>query len=157
MAARNDRRALEAWRSIPAVVHGLIGGRSEKELDRRPDGASMSIRETVHHIVEANTVAASIVIAALGSPGCVYDWSWMMPFGEWMERLAYDRKPIAPALRLLEALNAYVVAQVEPLADGLQRRVRLRDEPGAKLRSVTVAEVLLQEAKHVREHVKEAR
>lgn len=81
----------------------------------------------------------------------------MLPFGPWMERLAYDRKPIAPALRLLEALNAYIVAQVEPLADGLQRVVRLRDEPGAEPRSVTVAEVLLQEVEHVREHVKEAR
>ena len=87
----------------------------------------MSIRETVHHIVEANVVAASIVLAALGSPGCIYDWSWMLPFGEWLERLRYDRKPLAPSLRLLEALNAYVVAQVEPLPDGLQRTVQLRD------------------------------
>ena len=117
----------------------------------------MTRRETVHHIAEANAVAASIVIAALGSPGCVFDWSWMLPFGPWMERMAYDRKPIEPALRLIEALNAYVAAQVEPLAGGLQRRIGLRDEPGAEPRPVTVAEVLLQEARHAREHVEEAR
>lgn len=123
-----DRQnALEAWKGIIERVHGLLEDCADEDLDQRCDSSSMSIRETVHHIVEANVVAASIVLAALGSPGCIYDWSWMLPFGEWLERLRYDRKPLAPSLRLLEALNAYVVAQVEPLPDGLQRTVQLRD------------------------------
>ncbi|HVS09021.1 MAG TPA: DinB family protein [Planctomycetota bacterium] len=156
MTAR-DRSALEAWTSIVGLVQGLAEGLSEEELDRGRGKSGMTIRETVHHVAEANVVAASIVIAALGSPGCVYDWSWMMPFGKWMERLRYDRKPIAPALRLIEALNAYVAAQLEPLEDGLERTVRLRDEPGAEPHAVSVAEVLLQEAEHAREHLEEAR
>ena len=152
-----EPNALDAWRSIVGLVHGLLEGRPEEALDRRRDQAPMSLRETVHHIVEANLVASSIMTAALGSPGCVYDWSWMMPFGEWLERMRYDRKPLEPALRLLEALNAYVAAQVGPLPDGLSRTVRLQDEPGAEPRTVTVREVLLQEARHAREHVDEAR
>jgi len=143
--------ALSAWRSIVPLVHDMVDGRTDDEIDRRNHSGSMTRRETVHHIVEANVVAASIVIAALGSPGCVYDWSWMMPFGPWMERMRYDRKPLGPTLRLLEALNEYVAAQVEPLPDGLDRRVKLRDEAGGKLREVTVAEVLLQEVEHARE------
>ena len=155
--AAQDRSALEAWKSIVGLVRGLAEGLSDEELDRGRAKSGMTIRETVHHVAEANVVGASIVVAALGSPGCVFDWSWMMPFGKWMERLSYDRKPIAPALRLIEALNAYVVAQVEPLADGLDRIVRLRDEPGAEPHAVSVAEVLLQEADHARQHVEEAR
>ena len=139
------------------LVQGLADGLSEEELDRGRGKSGMTIRETVHHVAEANVVAASIVIAALGSPGCVYDWSWMMPFGKWMERLRYDRKPIAPALRLIESLNAYVASQLEPLEDGLDRTVRLRDEPGAEPHEVKVAEVLLQEVDHARHHVEEAR
>ena len=150
-----ERNVLEEWRSIVGLVHGLVEGLSEVELDRREDGSSTSIRETVHHLVEANLVAASIVLAALGSPGCAYDWSWMMPFGKWNVRLAYNRKPIEPDLRLLEALNAYVVAQIEPLEDGLQRTVQLLDQPGTPLRTATVAQVLLQEVDHAREHVLE--
>lgn len=72
-------------------------------------------------------VAASIIIATLGSPGCTYDWSWMMPFGPWLARLDYANKPIEPSVQLLSALNAYVVALVEPLPDGLAREVLLRD------------------------------
>ena len=137
------------------LVRSLIDGRSEQELDRKLGPEAMTLRETVHHIVEANVVAASIVVAALGSPGSVYDWSWMLPFGPWMERMRYREKPIAPALRLLDALNAYVAAQIEPLPDGLQRIVRLRDRPDAEPRSATVADVLYQEYEHARDHAEE--
>jgi hypothetical protein len=154
---RQDRQnPLEAWRSIVPLVRRMAEGLSEQELDRRRAGAPFSIRETVHHVAEANVVAASIVIAALGSPGSVYDWSWMLPFGRWMEQMRYDRKPLAPSLRLLEALNDYVAAQIEPLPDALERTARLVDQPGAEPRAVTVAEILLQEAQHAREHVGEA-
>ena len=93
------KHALESWKSIVPLVRGLIDGLGADELDRRLETRStMSVRETVHHVVEANVVAASIVVAALGSPGSVYDWSWMMPFGPWQERMRYDRKSLGPAL-----------------------------------------------------------
>jgi hypothetical protein len=56
-------------------------------------------------------------------------------------------------LRLLEALNEYVATQIEPLGDGVDRTVRVRDEAGAEPHTVTVAKVLLQEVEHAREHV----
>jgi chloramphenicol 3-O-phosphotransferase len=152
-----SRNALDAWHSIPAVVRGIVDGLSDAELDRRIPGVTLSRRELVHHVVEANVVAASILVAALGANDTVYDWSWMMPFGSWMDRMRYDRKPISPALALLDAMNAWVVGQIEPLEDGLERRVRLRDRPGGDLRTATVAEILLQEADHAREHAEELR
>src|SRR5687767_726171 len=128
--AIQDEDPIEAWRGMAALVRARVAGRSDAELDHRPDAQSMTLRETVHHVAEANVVAASIVIAALGSPGCTYDWSWMLPFGPWMERLQYGRKPLAPTVRLLDALNEYVIAQLAPLRDGLLREVQLVDEPG---------------------------
>lgn len=113
----------------------------------------MTRRELVHHVVEANVVAAGIVVAGLGSPGCTFDGSWMLPSGPWLDRMRYRDKPVEPALRLLEALNAYVAAQVEPLPDGLRRALFLRDEPGAAPRRTTVGEVLLQEMLHARERL----
>ena len=143
---------IAAWRSIVDLVQARVAGRGEAELDRRADAESLTLREAVHHVAEANVVAASIVIAALGSPGCVYDWSWMLPFGPWMGRLRYGEKPLGPALRLLAALNDYVAALVEPLPDGLSRPVRLKDVPEGPPRATTVGEVLLAEALHAREH-----
>ena len=144
---------IAAWKSIVGLVHAHADGRTEADLDRRDADETMTRREVVHHIVEANVVAASIVIAALGSPCSAYDWSWMLPFGPWLERMRYGDKPIGPALRLCEALNEYVVALVSPLPDGLQREVLLVDQPGAEPRRTTVGEVLLQEATHARDHL----
>jgi hypothetical protein len=155
MTGTGSRAALAAWQEIVGLVDRLIEGLSEGQLDRRPSAAHMTARETIHHIAEANAVAAGIVTAALGSPGCVFDWSWMLPFGPWMERMRYDAKPVEPALRLIGALNDWVVAQIEPLEDGLQRTVRLRDAPDQEPREVTVAAVLRQEAEHARHHVEE--
>jgi hypothetical protein len=145
---------LAAWGSIPKLVRAAVRDLDEAALDARREGG-MTMRETVHHIAEANVVAASIVVAGLGSPGCVFDWSWMQPFGEWMQHLRYDRKPIEASLALLDALNAWVAAQIEPLPDGLQRTVLLRDASDAELREATVAEVLLQEVEHARGHLRE--
>ena len=57
--------ALQAWLMIPAEIEKALQGLPEEDLDLRggPDG--WSIRETVHHLVEANLVASNIVIAAL--------------------------------------------------------------------------------------------
>lgn len=112
----------------------------------------MTPRETVHHFVEAQVVAASIVVAGLGSPGCTYDWSWMLPFGPWMDRMRYDLKPVGPALALLASLNAWVAAMIEPLPDALSRTVKLRDAQDSDLRTVTIAEVLQQEIDHLQAH-----
>ena len=133
------------------MIQARVRGRSDRQLDGERNHNGMTLRETVHHVVEANVVAAGIVVAALGSPGCTFDWSWMQPFGPWLQRLRYDQKPVAPALELLAALNAWVVAQLEPLPDGLQRTVRLRDEPDGALRTATVRDVLLAEADHARQ------
>jgi len=46
-----------------------------------------------------------------------------------------------------------VVAQVEPLVDGLRRTVSLRDALDAELRTVMIADVLVQEVQHARQHL----
>jgi hypothetical protein len=140
---------LDDWRTIPAMLDRFV---ARGPLDDKVDDA-MTRRELVHHIVEANVVAAAILVAALGAPGSTFDWSWMMPFGPWLERMSYKTKPIEPSLALVHALNAYVVAQIEPLADALDREVLLRDTPGGEPRRSTVAGVLQQEIDHARGHL----
>lgn len=70
---------LTAWASIPRKIRRAIEGLSEGDLKARSGSEGWSIREYVHHLVEANLVASTIVLAALGRPGCRFDWSWMIP------------------------------------------------------------------------------
>lgn len=156
MPQNNDANAvIESWSRIPELVRESIGALEADELDLRAGTDTLSIREFVHHLTEANVVATSIVVAALGSPGCTYDWTWMQPFGPWMDRMGYADKPVEHALDTLQAVNAYVVSLIGSDIDKLERVVHLRDAPDAELRRMTVADVLMQEYTHALEHTED--
>jgi hypothetical protein len=143
---------LTEWKRIPDRVAAAARG-GDLDAPFGPERLGVTRRMLVHHVAEANAVAASIVIAALGSPGSTYDWSWMMPFGPWLTRMDYAHRPIEPAEQFLRAVNAYVAAMIEALPDGLEREVQLRDTPGGATHRATVADVLEQEIEHVVEHL----
>ena len=157
MVRHDEDNALERWTAIPDLMLESIRGLDAQALDLRREPDKWSIGELVHHLIEAQVIATSIVVAALGSPGCTYDWSWMLPGGSWMERLGYRSKPLDNPQPMLRALNAYTASLAGAPADGLAREVYLRDAPDAELRKMSVAEVLLQEFRHAEEHVEEIR
>ncbi len=154
MADAKDRtEPLRAWLTISRDIEAALEGLREDGLDLRggPDG--WSIRETVHHLVEANLVVANIVIAALAKSGCTYDWSWVTPDATWMQRLGYNTAPIRPALDALRALCEHIAVVISGIPDGLRRRVQLLDAPGAELYTKTVGDLLRQEVEHAEEHL----
>lgn len=146
---------MKGWTSIPGKIRRALAGLSTRELNLRGGSEGWSIREYVHHLVEANLVASNIVLAALGKPGCRYDWSWVTPDADWMRRLGYDRAPIEPALKLLEALCSHVAGVVRTAPDSLERHVKLLDSPGAKVRRRTVEQVLRDECEHAQHHLRD--
>jgi hypothetical protein len=154
---QDEAETLAAWRAVPGTLTDVVRSLDDAQLDRRIEKTGMTVREQVHHLVEAQVVAASIAIAGLGMPGSTYDWSWMQPFGSWMERLPYRSLPLALSLDLLRALNAWVAAVAEGTEGGLSRELSLRDSPDAALRKVTVGDVLRQEVEHAEEHVLQIR
>lgn len=145
--------ALKAWLQVPQAIEKAIKGLSEEDLDLRGGSEGWSIRETVHHLVEANLVASNIVIAALASSGCTYDWSWVNPNRSWMERAGYDRAPVGPALETLAALCRHLSGLIGATAGAPARTVKLLDAPGSKTHTMTVKEVIQQEAEHAQEHL----
>ena len=145
--------ALTRWLQVPDAIQDAIDNLTEDGLDLRGGSNSWSIRETVHHLVEANLVASNIVLAALAKTGCTYDWSWMTPDASWMQRVGYNRAPVGPALQTLKALCSHISGLIGASADALRREVKLLDAPGAELRTVTVTDVLRQEVEHAAEHL----
>jgi hypothetical protein len=146
-------QALQAWREIPWRIERSIEGLSESQLDLRAQDPGLSSREIVHHLVEANLIAATILVAALARNGCTYDWSWVQPGGDWMKRMGYDHAPIQPALAALRSLSEYVSGLIAAAPDGFSRSVQLLDAPGAELYSKTVGGILAQEVEHAAEHL----
>jgi hypothetical protein len=148
-------KALAAWASIPRDIRRAIAGLSRRDLKARGGSEGWSIQEYAHHLVEANLVASNIILAALGRPGCTYDWSWVIPDRQWMKRLRYDKAPLEPAIKLLEALCAHVAGIAGGAPGSPKRSVRLLDSPGARLRRRTVRQVLDDECEHARHHLRD--
>ncbi len=147
--------ALTAWVQIPVDIQSAIEGLTGDDLDLRGGPEGWSIRETIHHLVEANLVAGSIIIAALGQSGCTYDWSWLNPDLAWMERMGYKTAPVEPAIEALRALTRHLSGVIDAAPDARQREVKLLDAPGAQPRSVSIEEILVEEVKHVSGHLRE--
>jgi len=145
---------LRAWSAIPGRIEMALEGLPEEDLDLRGGTDGWSIRETVHHLVEANLVASTIMIAGLAKSGCVYDWSWVTPDASWMQRVGYTTAPVRPALDTLQALCEHIGGMIRSTSDGFLRQVQLLDAPGAKLYTRTVKDLLAQQIEHAEDHLR---
>ena len=143
------------WKAIPRDLRRAVAGLPASRLRRRGGSEGASILEYAHHLVEANVVASTIALAALGSPGCRFDWSWMYPDARWRKSLGYGRAPLGPALDLLESLCRHVAGLVLSAPRGGSRFVRLVDSPGARARRRTVEQILFEECEHARQHLRD--
>jgi len=144
---------LAAWRAIPRRIRRATRGLSAAKLDRRGGSEGWSIREYVHHLIEENLVASTIVVAALGDPGCRYDWSWMWPSRKWMRRLGYSKAPVEPAIRFLEALGAHLGGLLARAPRTLSTSVRVAGTRKGRGKLTTVRRVLQDEIDHADHHL----
>ena len=149
--------AIAEWTRIPADIRKSIRGLSETDLDRRGGSEGWSIREYVHHLVEANLVASTMVIAALANDGGEFDWTWVNPNEAWMKRLGYDKADVKPALTMLTAVCDYIAGIVAAQPGMLDRHVSLNDSPGAKRYNATVEKILKDERDHANHHLADIR
>lgn len=148
-------KTLTRWKAIPRNLRRAVGELSAADLRRRGGSEGLSILEYAHHLVEANIVASTIALAALGKPGCTFDWSWMYPDARWVKNLGYRRAPLEPALRLLEALCGHVAGLARAAPGGMKRSVRLVDSAGARPRRRSLEQVLADECEHARQHLRD--
>ena len=154
----SDQRAsvqpLSDWLQVSRALEIALEGLTEDDLNFRGGPNGWSIRETVHHLVESNLVACTIVIAAVGTGGCTYDCSWLNPDRAWMERMGY-RGAVAPAIEALSASCRYISALLSAAPDALRREIQLLGAPGTEPYLMTVEQMIRLEVEHARQHLQE--
>jgi hypothetical protein len=132
----------------------MVAGLSNRELDLRGGSEGWSVREYVHHLVEANLVVGNVVLVALGKPGHVFDWSWLWPSEQWMKQMGYDRAPVEPAIDLLEKLCAHVAGLIRLSPAEWNSSVALGG-PGSRTTRRKLGEVVREEVEHARHHLED--
>ena len=154
-----DERAsvqpLSEWLQVSRSIEIALEGLTEDDLNFRGGSNGWSIRENVHHVVESNLVACTIVIAAVGKGGITYDCSWMNPDRAWMERMGYTHAAVAPAIDALSGLCRYVAALLSAAPDALRREVKFLGTPGTEPYLMTVEQMIRLEVEHARHHLQE--
>ena len=153
----NLQEPLAAWNKIPRRIRDSIRGLNESDLRLRAGSEGWSIRETVHHLVEANLVASNMIIAALATNGCNYDWTWVNPDKSWMRRVGYNTANVSPAINTLRTLCRHISSLVAAQPGALTRTVKLNDAPRATRYVITVEKILWQEVEHANEHLGDIR
>jgi hypothetical protein len=146
--------ALTAWERIPRKIRNSISDLSESELDFKGGSDGWTIRENVHHLVEANLVAANMIVAALATDGGYFDWTWLNPEKSWMRRVGYDSAGVEPAIKMVRALTDHVLALIANRPKALSRTVQLSDTPDGPRYELTVEGILRQEVEHADQHLK---
>jgi hypothetical protein len=153
---RASVQALSEWLQVSRSIEIALEGLTEDDLNFRGGSNGWSIRENVHHVVESNLVACTIVIAAVGKGGITYDCSWMNPDRTWMERMGYTHAAVAPAIDALSGLCRYVAALLSAAApDALRREIKLLGAPGTEPYLMTVEQMIRLEVEHARHHLQE--
>jgi hypothetical protein len=145
--------ALTTWGRIPTKIRNSISGLSESELDLKGGSDGWTIRENVHHLVEANLVAANMIVAALATDGGYFDWTWLNPNKSWMRRVGYESAELDPAIKMLRALSHHISALIAKRPQAYSRTVQLRDTPDGPRYVLTVEGILRQEVEHADEHL----
>jgi hypothetical protein len=146
---------LSEWLQVPRSIEIALEGLTEDDLNLRGGSNGWSIRENVHHVVESNLVACTIVVAAAGNGGITYDCSWLNPDRAWMERLGYTHAAVGPAIDALSGLCRYVAALLGAAPDALRREVKLLGAPGTEPYLMTIEQMIRLEVEHARHHLQE--
>jgi hypothetical protein len=143
--------------TMPDELEVALAGLSESNLDlaRAPD--AWTIRQIVHHIVDADDITNTIIKAALGKPGCAFGLEWYDPDNTWAKTLDYASQPTAPAIALLRASHRHLEQLLRQLPDAWERYVMIKRFATAEETKLTVGQLIHSQTSHAFHHIEQIR
>ena len=139
-------------------LEAALAGLSESDPGLSRAEGKWSIRQIVHHIVDAEDIWKTAIKAALGNSGCRFDVSWYIPDNKCAEPLDYENRPFTDAVELFNAVRRHITALVNHLPDDAWERHTtfvMNDIPEGK--QFTVGEMLHWQTMHLDIHIKQIR
>lgn len=94
------KKVLEDFTGGIPSFNEVIEKISPKDLDRRRSEGKWTNRQIIHHIADCEIIWSTAIKAALGNPGCTYDFSWYILDNKWADPIFYHSRSIEPAIDL---------------------------------------------------------
>lgn len=117
-----DPSIIAIYRSGPERLQQALAGLVPADLERRWAPGKRTVRELVHHLVEADLGALHILHMALAEPGRQLHGDFWDDDAV-VTTLNYADRPVQPAAALFSAARAWVLDTLAHLPDGLDRSV----------------------------------
>jgi hypothetical protein len=153
----DNSEILTRYLALPDQLETVLSDLSDAGLDLARAPAAWTIRQIVHHIVDADDMTKTIIKAALGQSGCTYELDWYDANNVWAETLDYAHREIAPALRLLRANHEHLAALLQHLPDAWERHVMLKRNRSVEARKITVSQLMQSQTSHALHHLEQIR
>jgi catechol 2,3-dioxygenase-like lactoylglutathione lyase family enzyme len=141
----SDEQVLALYRTGPDRLEAALKGLDDLDLERAP--GKWTIRQIVHHLVDADLSTFQVIRMALALPGRQITSDLWNP-DDWMTGLRCDERPVGPAVALFRAARAWVLEAAAHLEDALDRSVSW---PSGY--SATVRDLLRQVGGHALHHI----
>ena len=153
--AYQDLIALYA--SGPKQFRKALSGLSPSDLDLARAEGKWTIRQIVHHIVDAEDLWKICIKSALGNPGCTVDVSWYIVDNKWAVPLDYANRPIGEAVKYFEAVRRHVVELIGHLPDAWGQHIILTRGSGTERKKLTVKDIVERQVRHLVLHIEQIR
>jgi hypothetical protein len=148
---------LTRYAAMPDGLEVVLAGLSESHLDLTRKADAWTIRQIVHHVVDADDATSIIIKAALGNPGCEYGLEWYDPRNTWAETLVYSSRAIEPAIVLLHANHQHIKQLLHHIRDGWERYVMLKRFVSSEATKMTVGQLIHSQTNHASHHIEQIR
>jgi hypothetical protein len=128
MTREERQAAIARYRAGHAEVMAALSDITPDELDWRPAPSEWSAREIVHHLADSETISGIRVRRLLAEEApAIQGYDEQL----YARRLQYERRPIEPALRALEAARATTAQVLDLMTEADWQRAGTHSEMGA--------------------------
>lgn len=145
----SDDQILSIYRDGPPRLRTTVSDLTDSQLDTPWVPGKWTLRQIIHHVVDSDLSTFNVIRMALALPDRQIQSDLWTP-DDWMAGLDCARRPVGPALALLEAARDWVLEVLSHLPDGLDRSVTWPSGYRAEVR-----DLLRQVGGHGLHHIKQ--
>lgn len=124
---------------------------SHLDLARAP--GKWTIRQIVHHIADSEEVWKMAIKAALGNPGCTFDFSWYILDNKWGVPLKYESRPITEDISIFKAARGQVVELINHVDQPWEKNMILVHKDVKEEQEYLVTGMINWQIQHLQMHV----
>jgi hypothetical protein len=156
-AVSKQEKALSKYIEGIKLLDDVLSGLSASDLDLARESGKWTIREIVHHIVDAEEIWKTCIKGALGNPGCTVDLNWYIPDNKCAEPLDYRHRPIEDGIALFGATRRHVIELLKHIPDAWNQSFTITRDDIPKGKTFNIGDVISFQNIHLERHIKQIR